>query len=159
MEIVPQYPSVSYSPLLALCAPRIAGLLPARVAEPQKPPATLAFGPLMAALPDAVQNDLVIAAVKLLESAAAYINGAQPDLPLLRAESSTFVGAVHRLRMDSAGNPLPRASLVARKIVDAGHSPTVEEFDRDLAQTFQRILNRFQDDTRPKQPPLEVLEP
>ena len=127
-HILQQYVFISYSPFLALPAPEIAGLLPARVVPPTTfTYATVDFGHI----PDVARATLIEMATRLLDAVTRYLNGAPDEGQLFQAEHDfheTLV-AVHL-------QPAPRrVSQFADKPGAAKAKltvPTKEEMDAEI---------------------------
>jgi hypothetical protein len=94
---------------LLLPAPKIAGLLPARVSAL---PTTLIYtSPDFAQISDAARATLIEMAMRLLDAATAYLNGAPNEGPLFRAEER-----FHEMLVAKHPHPAPqRVSAFADK--------------------------------------------
>src|SRR5436305_10216220 len=81
--------SGAHQPMLLLSAPRIAGLLPARV-DPPPPPTFSYTNPRLATLSHARHEQIVSSARSLLDAALKVVCGEGSDLELILAQSMFY---------------------------------------------------------------------
>ena len=151
MDIVPQSPRVLYSPFLALPAPKIAGLLPARVgADPpvgsSQPKPFVYADPQLAALSDKTRA----AFDKLLTTLVAASVGLLVD-DLTEAEfalaNGTFLRQVTALYHDAIlGDPKPAVTspfAVHRQQLDEKIDAMVAQSKVHLAEARERVAREL----------------
>ena len=151
MRIVSQSASLSYSPFLALPAPKIAGLLPARVgASPRfDPPKSKPFvydDPGLAALSDKTRVQLDKLLTTLLEATVGLLADVFTEAEFALA-NGTFVRQVAALYHGAIiGDPKPAAAspfAARRQQLDEKIDVLVAQSKVHLAETRERIAREL----------------